>query len=74
MRKQLKRCACGLPLHYTDKNLEAEIIKLTDELGEWMPLHLGNDKYLVQRHYVALHGFKPPQLPDLLAQGIIRYA
>jgi hypothetical protein len=35
-RNQVKRCACGLPLHYRDKTKEAEITKLSAELGEWL--------------------------------------
>ena len=73
MRKNIQRCACGLPLHYSDKSKQAEIQATIDELGEWMPVHIGNDKYLAQRHYIALHGLKGGDVPSLMKQGIIRW-
>ena len=72
-RNQVKRCACGLPLHYSDKALQAQTQALVDELGEWMPVHVGNDRYLAQRHYIALHGLKGNQIESLVQQGIIRH-
>ena len=72
MRNKIKRCACGLPLHYRDKQKEEEITKLSDELGEWMPVHFGNEKYLVQRHYIALHGLKSNELEVLEKNGIVK--
>lgn len=45
-----ERCACGLPLHYTNKETEAQVKKMVAELGEFMPVHVGTDKYMVQRH------------------------
>jgi len=71
-RNQVKRCACGLPLHYRDKNKEAEITKLSAELGEWMPFSIGVERYLVQRHYKELHGLNPNDVPSLMKSGIIR--
>jgi hypothetical protein len=68
-----ERCACGLPLHYTDKGVEAQVKKMVAELGEWMPVQVGGtERYMVQRHYIALHGLKAPDLPKLLQQGIVR--
>ena len=73
MRTKVQRCACGLPLHYSDKNKQAEVQKIIDELGEWVPVHLGNDKYLAQRHYLSLHGLDSHKIPELLRQNIIKY-
>ena len=72
MRNNVKRCACGLPLHYSDKAKEVEITKLSDELGEWMPVQVGHERYMVQRHYIALHGLKGNQIQSLMEQGIVR--
>ena len=72
MRTKVQRCACGLPLHYSDKTKQAEVQKIVDELGEWVPVHLGNDKYLAQRHYIALHGLKGNEVHSLMQQGIIK--
>lgn len=71
-RKQIKRCACGLPLHYRDKNKESEVQALVDELGEWMPVSVGLDRYLVQRHYMALHGLKGTEVHSLMQKGIVK--
>lgn len=70
--RNIKRCACGLPLHYTDKAKELEITKDCESLGEWMPYHTINETYLIQRHYHALHGLKGNEIPLLVKQGIVR--
>lgn len=66
------RCACGLPLHYTNKEKQTEVQAQVDELGEWMPVHIGNDRYLIQRHYHALHGLKGNHIERLVQQRIMR--
>lgn len=71
MRAKGVRCACGLPLHYTDKEMEAQVTKLSEELGEYQPVQVGHEKYLVQRHYIALHGLKPTEFPRLLKEKVI---
>jgi len=71
-RNQIKRCACGLPLHYRDKTKEAEVQGEIDKLGEWIPFSIGQSRYLVQRHYKELHGLNPNEVPALMKQGIIR--
>lgn len=67
-------CACGKPLHYTDQNLQNHMQKLTDELGEYVKIFADSKVYFVQRHYCALHGFKPAEAPELLQKGIIKIA
>lgn len=67
-----KRCACGLPLHYTDKAMEAKVTEQSLELGEWMPVQVGHMHYLVQRHYIALHGLRGVDMEDLVKKGIVR--
>jgi hypothetical protein len=71
-RNQVKRCACGLPLHYRDKAREAEVQAEVDTLGEWMPFSIGHERYLVQRHYKELHGLDPTKVDALLKSQIIR--
>ncbi len=58
-------CHCGLPLHYKDKATEELVLKLIEELGEFVPIQVGNRKWLVQRHFIALHGIKAQELPNL---------
>lgn len=72
IRNQIKRCACGLPLHYRDKTKEAEIQADVEKLGEWIPVSVGHDRYLVQRHYLELHGLKGDEVHSLMQKGIIR--
>jgi hypothetical protein len=58
-------CHCGRPLHYTDPDLQQKVQTFVDELGEYIPVTTGGRTWLVQRHYIALHGFKASELPDL---------
>jgi hypothetical protein len=63
---QAKQCHCGKPLHYTNKALEAQLIQLSADLGEYMNLTIiGGKTYRVQRHYVALHGIKGKDISTL---------
>lgn len=73
------RCACGLPLHYRTKADQDRVQAEIEELGEWMPIHIGNDRYLVQRHYIALHGLSATRgindedkISSLMKNGILR--
>ncbi len=57
-------CACGQPLHYTDPEAQAAVEHLVEKLGEFQPITvLGYGTWLVQRHYIALHGIKAAELP-----------
>lgn len=71
-RNQTKRCACGLPLHYKNaeeqKKVEEEIISS----GEFISFTVDHQKYLVSRHYIALHSFDVKQLNKLITQGIAK--
>jgi len=64
------RCACGLPLHYSSEanrdmvqrlidsaGTEDVIVTATSERPGVQPRH-----FLVQRHYIALHGLKTQEL------------
>lgn len=67
------RCACGLPLHYKTKEQEEATQKKIAEHGEFIPVHFGQDNYLVQRHYAELHGIpKGNELKSMMEKGIIR--
>ena len=61
----MKNCACGKPLHYTDPNLQKVIEDMVQNLGEYIKVTVENKTYLVQRHYIALHGLKAAELPNL---------
>jgi hypothetical protein len=72
MRTKIKRCACGLPLHYRDKERESQIQAEIEKHGEWMPVSVGLERYLVQRHYKELHGINPNEIHSLMQKGIVR--
>ena len=65
-----ERCHCGRPLHYTDPAIEAMVRMLIRELGEYIKITVDGRTWLVQRHYIALHGIKGSELPDLGFQEI----
>jgi hypothetical protein len=58
-------CHCGKPLHYTDKKVEAAIRRLVFDLGEHVKVTVGGRAFLVQRHYIALHGLKGEDVSKL---------
>ncbi len=58
-------CHCGLPLHYTDKELEAQVRHIVERFGEYITVEAGGHKYLVQRHYIALHSIKGKDISKL---------
>lgn len=61
-------CACGLPLHYTDKKTKKHIEALVSKVGEFIKVKLpesGGRTFLVQRHYIALHGIDGKTLENL---------
>lgn len=68
-----QKCACGRELHYTDKANQLMVQKLVDQLGENVKvIYTGNGKtYLVQRHFIALHGLKGADLPKLGFKEIV---
>jgi len=59
------KCHCGKPLHYTDPVVERMITALVEQLGEYAAVTVGARTWLVQRHYIALHGLRAWELPNL---------
>ena len=60
-----RMCHCGRPLHYTDPVIERMIAALVEQLGEYAPVMVAGRTWLVQRHYIALHGLRAAELPNL---------
>src|SRR4030095_11582 len=66
-----EHCACGLPLHYSAPELQAEVERMI-ALAGGNPLVIVTvtskrpgvkaRHFLVQRHYIALHGLKTQEL------------
>jgi len=64
-------CHCGRVLHYYDPQVEATMRRLVKSHGAFMPITVGNRTFLVQRHYVALHGVQGANLPELGFEEVI---
>ena len=64
-------CACGKPLHYTRESVQRVVEDLVKRLGSRVSIQTADGIYLVQRHYIALHGVAEDKLPDLAKRGIV---
>jgi hypothetical protein len=64
-------CHCGRPLHYIDPKIQEMVQRYVNELGEFMPVTVGHRTWMVQRHFVALHGLKAKDLPFLGFQEVL---
>jgi hypothetical protein len=64
----MKMCACGHPLHYTDPELQEVVEQQIAQLGESIRIALPSGrKFMVPRHFIALHGVKGYELPGVAA-------
>lgn len=63
--ERLELCACGKPLHYTDAQLERVMRLLVRRQGPDVVVHCGEGGWRVPRHYIALHGLRAEELPEL---------
>jgi hypothetical protein len=61
----VKLCHCGKPLHYTDRALEDHVEEMVSRLGEFLEVEVSGRKFLVPRHYIALHGLKGVDVASL---------
>ena len=60
-----EKCACGLPLHYHNPEVQCMITKLVETLGPDVPVIWQGRTWRVPRHFIALHGLKAQELPEL---------
>lgn len=60
-----KTCHCGRPLHYRDETTQRAVEAIIDMLGQYVKVKVGGRAWMVQRHYVALHGIRAAELPFL---------
>lgn len=58
-------CHCGKPLHYTDPGVERYVREIVERHGEYVPVTAHGRKWLVSRHYIALHGLKSVEVASL---------
>jgi hypothetical protein len=59
------KCWCGLPLHYDDKEFERQVCEVVERFGEYITVEQDGRKYLVQRHWIALHKINGKDLSTL---------
>ena len=65
MTGKLIYCHCGKELHYSDPVIEAQVHEMVGLLGPFITVEVGGRSWRVQWHYIALHGLKAKELPDL---------
>ena len=58
-------CHCSRPLHYSNPNVQVLVEELIRLKGPYLRVSLGERTWLVQRHFLALHGLKAQELPSL---------
>jgi hypothetical protein len=60
-------CHCGKPLHYNNPDIKRAVDKLVEGNGEYITITSAatGRSFRVQRHYIALHGVKERDLPNL---------
>lgn len=62
-------CACGRPLHYSSPTMQVAVEKLVAQLGPNVTVAVpGLGEWAVPRHFIALHGLRSSELPDLAAR------
>ena len=65
-------CACGKPLHYSNDTIRRTVQDFIDRLGPEVRIEAANGTFLVQRHYIALHGIMASKLEELAKCGIVK--
>jgi hypothetical protein len=58
-------CACGRPLHYNDSQLQRLVEEIAEREGETIRVTIGCRSWMVQRHYIALHGLKAWEVDEV---------
>jgi hypothetical protein len=58
-------CACGQPLHYGSPVIERAMRAQVTRLGPTIRVTAGERTWEVPRHFIALHGIRGDQLPQL---------
>ncbi len=60
------QCYCGEPLHYASESSRKRVQEIIDESGRWQKVTIiGVGSFVVDRHYIALHGIKGGELVAL---------
>ena len=64
----IEYCACGQPLHYQTPHAQELGEEQIRELGPHIRVVVADGKWLVPRHYIALHGIKAEDLSQVAEQ------
>jgi len=64
-----ERCACGRALlHYSDPTTQALVEQLVQACGPTVTITTPRGAWRVPRHYIALHGLRAADLPQLAVE------
>lgn len=67
-------CSCGRLLHYEDPATRTLMDKMVEKFGPLTTVVVGDRSYRVPRHYIALHGLKAWEVPQLAVRfGWLNY-
>lgn len=58
-------CPCGEPLHYKEPKIQRMVERMIGAYGANISVQVGSRAYMVPRHWIALHGLKPREVPIL---------
>lgn len=58
-------CPCGRALHYRDATMASMMQTMVRNLGPLVLVSTSSGTWRVPRHYIALHGLKAADLPNL---------
>ena len=61
----IEYCPCGEPLHYLSLEAWESVNRLIVEHGYTINVQVGEVAYAVPRHYIALHGLRAAEVPEL---------
>ena len=62
---QPKLCPCGRPLHYRSELVRSFVERAIREHGEFVTVNAFGRRWLVSRHFIALHGIVASDLLHL---------
>lgn len=58
-------CACGKPLHYSNPEMQQVVEEIIQVKGKDIKVTIGDRSWMVQRHYIALHGLSSDDMQYL---------
>lgn len=61
----VEMCHCGRRLHYVNHEARRMVEEQVAALGPTIPVTVEGRTWIVSRHYIALHGLKAWELPEL---------